>query len=143
MGPQAGAQDVMVGFMGVLLPPKAAKVGDTWSGTYDITASAQDLFANAGAMVEDGDVPITYELLDFNPRTNYVKLGLTSKGKPLVKIPIGGGLAKIQMSVESKGQALVRYNDGWLQELRLETTIVTEGFVATKQVVKTVTRRQK
>jgi hypothetical protein len=93
--------------------------------------------------VDNGEVPITYELIEFDPQYNRITVGITSRGKPTVKIPIGGGIAKIEMTVESKGQALVRLNDGWLQELRLETTIVTAGFVATKQVVKTVTRRQK
>ena len=143
MGPQAGAQEVMVGFMGILFPAKPVKVGEKWSGTYDITESAQDLFESSGGMVDDGKIPITYELLDYNEKDNFIRIGLSSKGSPTVKIPMGGGLAKIEMDVRAKGQALVRLNDGWLQELRFETTIVTEGYVATKQVVKTVTRRLK
>jgi hypothetical protein len=143
MGPQAGAQEVMVGFMGIVFPEKPVKVGDKWQAVYDITASAQDLFQSSGGMVENGEIPIAYELLEYNKETNFIKLGLSSKGSPVVKIPIGSGLAKIEMTVEAKGQALVHFDTGWLQELRFETSVVTEGFVATKQVVKTVTRRAK
>ncbi len=143
MGPQAGAQEVMVGFMGILLPDKPAKVGDKWKGTYDISASAEDLFESSGGMVEDGAMPITYELLQVNAATNAIRLHISSAGKPTVKIPMGGGLAKILMDVKVNGEALVRLNDGWLQELRIETTVVTEGFVATSIVTKTVTRRLK
>jgi hypothetical protein len=142
MGPQSGAQEVMVGFMGVLLPAGPAKVRDKWASTYDITESALDLFASQGAMVENGKVPITYELLEFNHKTNAVRIRVTSAGKPLVKLPMeDGSLAKISMDVMSTGEALVRLNDGWLQELRLETVVVTEGYVATKITTRTVTRK--
>jgi hypothetical protein len=143
MGPQAGTQEVMLGFMGILFPQKPAKVGDKWQGTYDITESAQDLFASSGGMVDNGRVPLTYELLEFNAEKNFARIGISSAGKPIVKIPMGGGLAKINMDVKSQGQALVRLDEGWLQELRIETTVVTEGYVATKIVTKTVTRREK
>jgi hypothetical protein len=143
MGPQAGTQEVMVGFMGILFPEKPAKVGDKWKGTYDITESAQDLFASSGGMVDNGQVPMTYELLEFNAEKNFIKLRISSAGKPIVKIPMGGALARINMDVKSVGQALVRLDDGWLQELRIETTVITEGYVATKIVTKTITRREK
>jgi hypothetical protein len=142
MGPQSGAQEVMVGFMGVLLPEKPAKRGDKWTSAYDITESAIDLFAGMGAMVDNGKVAITYELIEFNHKNNSVRIKVSSAGKPVVKIPIeGGALTKIQMNVTSVGEALVRLDDGWLQELRLETTVVTEGFVATKVTTRTVTRK--
>jgi hypothetical protein len=143
LGPQAGSQTVMVGFMGVLLPEKAVKPGDKWTGTYDVSQSAADLFATQGGRANNGEIPITYELLDYNEKTNFFKVKITGKGTPVIKVPMGGAMATINMDVSLQGQALVRLDDGWLQELRVETTVVTEGFVATKQVVKTLTRRNR
>ena len=143
MGFQAGSQSLMVGFMGVVFPSKAVKPGDSWKGTLDMSQSGEDLFEQAGGRVSNGEVPLTYTLIDYNPKTNFVKIGISGKGTPIIKVPMQGAVVEIKMLVETKGQALVRYNDGWLQELRLESTIVTEGFVATRQVVRTVTQRQR
>ncbi len=143
MGPQAGSQTLMTGLMGMVFPSGQVKVGDKWTANYDMTQSGADLFEKAGARVVNGEVPLTYELVDYNPKTNFVQLRITGKGKPIVKIPMEGAMAEIRMDVDIKGQALVRFDDGWLQELRLESTVITEGFVATKQVVRTVTRRKK
>ena len=143
LGPQASSQKLMVGFMGILLPDKAAKPGDTWTGTYDFTQSGMDLFENQGGRVEDGKIPITYTLLDYDKKNNSIRIGLKSAGKPVVKVPMQGAMATIKMDVRAAGQALVRISDGWLQELRLETNVTTEGLVASKQTIKTVTRRKK
>jgi hypothetical protein len=143
LGPQASSQKLMVGFMGILLPDKAVKPGDTWTGTYDFTQSGMDLFENQGGRVENGKIPITYTLLDYDKENNSIRIGLKSAGKPVVKVPIEGAMATINMDVKADGQALVRLDDGWLQELRLETNVTTEGLVASKQTIKTVTRRKK
>lgn len=143
MGPQAGSQTLMTGFMGMVFPNKQVKIGERWTATYDISQSGADLFEESGARVVDGEVPLTYELVDYDQAKNFVQIKITGKGKPTIKIPMSGAMVEIKMDVNVAGQALVRYDDGWLQELRLESTIVTEGFVATKQVVKTVTRRMK
>ncbi|HXH61219.1 MAG TPA: hypothetical protein VNI20_07655 [Fimbriimonadaceae bacterium] len=141
MGPQIGSQDVSVGFMGVLLPSKSVKVGDKWSGAYDISQSVQDLFQSSGGVAQNGETTIWYTLLDFDEEKNYVKLGISGHGRPLVKIPAGGGTLTIQMDVKIDGQAVVRMDSGWLQQMKVESTIVTEGLAASKEVVNSVTQR--
>ena len=143
MGPQVGSQNVMVGFMGILFPKGPTRVGDTWQGTFDFTKSGEDLFAQQGGRVENGEVPITYKLLDYDKARGTMTLGLECKGKPLVKVPMEGAVSKINLDVESHGQALVRMSDGWLQELRLETTVMTDGgglLYPMKHTIRTVTR---
>ncbi len=141
LGPQVGSQDVMVGLMGILLPERLVNVGDEWSAKFDFQQSASDLFGQAGAKTENSEVTLVYKLLDYNKEKNLARFSVVGKGKPTIKLPTEGSVLEVQVSVDSKGQATVRLDDGWLQELRLETTVVMEGFISNKQIVKTVTKR--
>lgn len=141
MGPQVGSQEVMVGFMGVLLPGKPIKIGDKWSAKFDFSQSASDLFGAAGAKTEKSEIIITYKLLDYDISKNFARVSIQSKGAPVIKVPTDGAMVLVNIKVDSIGEALIRLDDGWLQEMRLETTVVTEGFVASKQIVKTITKR--
>ena len=143
MGPQAGSQDVMVGFMGVLLPGKVVAPGETWIGVYDISESAADLFEGSGAFVESGTVPITYSLIDYDEERNLAAIAVRSEGRPVIKIPLGGAVMTVEMKVVTEGRALVRLDDGWLEELTIESIITTEGLVVTRTVARTTTRRLK
>lgn len=143
MGPQAGSQDVMVGFMGVLLPGKVVAPGDTWTGVYDISQSAADLFEGSGSFVESGTVPITYSLIDYDEERNLAAIRIHSEGRPLIKIPLGGAVINLEMRVVTDGRALVRLDDGWLEELKIESIITIEGYIAARNVVRSTTRRVK
>ena len=143
MGPQAGSQEVMVGFMGVLLPGKVVAPGDTWSGEYDITASVVDVFEGLGAFVESGTMPITYSLIDYDEERNLAAIRVHAEGTPVIKIPLGGAIVELAMKVVTDGRALVRLDDGWLEELKIESIITIEGYFASKSVVRSTTRRVK
>ena len=143
MGPQAGSQEVMVGFMGVLLPGKVVAPGETWSGTYDISESATDVFQDMGAFVESGAMPITYSLIDYDVARNLAAIRIHAEGTPVLKIPMSGAIVEVEMKVVTDGRALVRLDDGWLEELKIESIITIEGYVAATNIVRSTTRRVK
>ena len=143
MGPQAGSQDVMVGFMGVLLPGKIVAPGETWSGVYDISESVANLFEGTRAYAESGTMPITYSLLAYDEERNLAAIGVHSEGRLVIKIPLDGAVINVEMKVVTEGRALVRLDDGWLEELKIESTTTTEGYVASRTVARTTIRRVK
>ncbi|MCH7945915.1 MAG: hypothetical protein IIC73_07890 [Armatimonadetes bacterium] len=143
MGPQAGSQDVMVGFMGMLLPGKVVAPGETWSGVYDISESAVDVFKGLGAYVESGTMLITYSLIDYDEERNLAAIAVRSEGRPVIKIPVNGAVINLEMKVVTDGRALVRLDDGWLEELKIESITTIEGYVASRTVVRSTTRRLK
>lgn len=143
IGAQAGDEDLIVGLMGLLLPPTPVTLADEWLGSFDFTAQVGSFFVKVGGTVENGEFPIVYALEQVNEEENYAVIGIRSEGRPTIILAlVGDETVSSEMHVLMEGRALIDLDTGWLREMKVTTTVDYSGFMpGVKQVVQSTTRR--